>query len=424
MNAYILDKNLQLIGIIDSYKSFIWAKRYNKVGDCELYLPVTTENLNLLQKGNYIYYPDDDMVCRIDRIEIDTDIENGNYLIVNASDAKSLLDQRIVWNVANCDGNLEDFIRALVTDAVCASGSRQMQKENGEQLIYLDDKANFTEMLTEQVSFTNLGAKIREYAQKYGWGYKVSFGGDRLLFSLYAGKDVSNNVIFSDQFENLASTKYVKDNTNLGNAARIGGTGEGSDRKFADYGAAQSVDRYEVFVDAKSISNLSEYSELTALYPGGTITRNGSAYVYVVSTLNIQIVDDAQLARLQIAYPNGTVVTIDGNEFYAVSNIAIADLDTNSPSANTKVTLKDVIYEVYLLNKGAEEVAKYGEKTTFEGSIIPDMTFKYKTDYDLGDIVAIQNEYGIRQNVRIVEIVEVTDENGYKIEPKFEYIEN
>lgn len=424
MNAYILNRDLELIGVIDAYKSFIWAKRYADIGECELYLSATTENLNLLQKGNYIIRADDDMVCRIDRIEIDTDIDNGNYLIVNGSDTKKLLDQRIIWNIANCDGNLEDFIRELVTDAVIASGDRQMQTDSENQLVYLDDKANFTEMLTEQVSYVNLGEKIREYCQKYAWGYKISFGGDRLLFGLYAGKDVSSNVIFSDQFENLSSTKYVNDSTNLGNVARIGGTGEGADRKFTEYGAASGVDRYEIYVDAKNISNLIEYAELTSIYPGGTIQGSGGAYQYVVSTVYLQIVDDAQLSRLQIAYPSGTVVTVDDNTFYQVSNIAIADLDTNTPDDNTKVTLKDVIYEIYLLNKGAEEAKKYGEKTTFEGSIIPDVTFNYKIDYNLGDIVTIQNEYGIRKAARIVEIVEVNDENGYNIEPKFEYIEN
>ena len=35
-DVYILDKNLQSIGIIDGYKSLIWANRYGKLGDCEL----------------------------------------------------------------------------------------------------------------------------------------------------------------------------------------------------------------------------------------------------------------------------------------------------------------------------------------------------------------------------------------------------
>ena len=40
----------------------------------------------------------------------------------------------------------------------------------------------------------------------------------------------------------------------------------------------------------------------------------------------------------------------------------------------------------------------------------------------MGDLVSVENEYGISMKARIVEVIEVNDENGYSIEPKFEYI--
>ena len=54
--------------------------------------------------------------------------------------------------------------------------------------------------------------------------------------------------------------------------------------------------------------------------------------------------------------------------------------------------------------------------------VIPNVNFIYKTDYNLGDIVTIRNEYGFSVPARIVEVVEAFDENGYSIEPKFEYL--
>ena len=50
MDVYILNADLDLVGIADAYKSLIWAKRYNAVGDCELYVPATAENLGLCKK--------------------------------------------------------------------------------------------------------------------------------------------------------------------------------------------------------------------------------------------------------------------------------------------------------------------------------------------------------------------------------------
>ena len=88
-DIYVLDGNLSLIYIIDTYKSCIWANRYYNVGDCEVYLPARPELMGILVKGNYLVRTDDDMVCRIKRIELDTDAENGDYLIVTGKTAKT-----------------------------------------------------------------------------------------------------------------------------------------------------------------------------------------------------------------------------------------------------------------------------------------------------------------------------------------------
>lgn len=155
----------------------------------------------------------------------------------------------------------------------------------------------------------------------------------------------------------------------------------------------------------------------------GYITNARTGYVYKLNYLNVQIVDSDQLTQLRLNYPDGTEITIDGNDYYQVYNVTIANIPSSSPAESDMVQLWAIIYEVYLLNRGYEKLAEYGEKLSFEGSIIPDMTFIYGTDYFLGDIVTVENEFGITAEARITEIVEVLDENGYRIEPKYEYIE-
>lgn len=432
IDIYVLDKNLNLIGVIDAYKSLIWANRYREVGDCELYLEANTTNLALLQEGYYLIRLDDSMVCRIRRVEIDTNSKDGNYLIVNGYDAKQLLDQRIVWDTMNCDGNLEDFIRLMINTSACNPTliDRQFQKANGDQLLFLGNKVNFTEMLTEQISYKNVGEKIREYCQKYKWGYRVILSNNVLWFQLYKGTDRSDEVFFSNDYENLASTKYISDKTKMGNVALVAGAGEGSLRTRNAYGFAQGVDRYEQFVDAKDIAKTITWKELTSIYPtidsGGQGYISGTAetgYTYNLNYVNIQIIDDDQLIWLKANYPDGTEITIDGNDYYQIYDVVIADLMTNVPEDNSPTTLRDLVYSVYLLNRGAEKLADYGEKVSFEGSVIPDITFTYKQDYFLGDLVTVENEFGITATARIVEVIEVLDENGYKMEPKFEYME-
>lgn len=430
-DIYIYDKNLAAIGIIDNYKSVIWANRYNDLGDCEIYLPANSDSLLILEKGNYIGRPDDDMICRIVKIEIDTNAEEGNYLVVTGSDAKSFLDQRIIWDTMQCDGNLEAFIRQIVNDTLCVpeDSDRQLKKANGGRLFFLGQLAGFPEVNTEQVSYKNVGEKVREYCGTYHWGYKVVNGADGLEFAIYKGADRSEDIIFSERFENLATSVYVDDVTNMGNVALVGGEGEGPLRSRSVFGSADGVDRYERFVDAKDVARRITWDNLTSMYPtaasggSGYITTEAGSYVYKMGTVDIQVVSEDQLQWLQDNF-TGTVVVVAGNTFFRATNATIADLDTNTPTSETNVSLRDIIYSLYLLNRGAEHLAGFGEVVTFEGAVIPDITFTYKVDYSLGDIVTVENAYGISDKARIVEVVEVMDENGYSIEPKFEWLSN
>lgn len=430
-DIYVLDKNLEYVGIVDTYKSCIWSNRYNELGDCELYVEATDGMLDLLQKDYYLIRSNDEMVCQIKKIELDTDTENGDFLIVKGKDVKAFLDQRIIWNTMTCDGNLESFILNIVAKTLISPSlsGRKLLKENGSQLLYLASPSGFSEVNTEQVSYKNVGEKVREYCKSNEWGYKVFMQNNVLNFKLYKGTDRTQTVVFSDEYENLSTTKYIVDYTNLGNVALVGGEGEGSQRSRNVSGYAEGTDRYEIFVDAKDISKNITWEQLTDMYPTtddggqGYIDHNGVNYVYKMNYLNVEIVDPDQLRQLKINYPSGQEITIDGNQYYQVYNVIIANLPNNTPASNDTVELWAIIYEVYLLNRGYEKLAEYGATTLFEGTVQPDVTFIYKQDYFLGDLVTVKNEYGITATARIVEVIEVNDDKGYSIQPKFEYME-
>ena len=426
MEIYVLDKDLNTVAMFDEYKSLIWSNRYNEVGDCELYVPATDEALSALQMGYFLRRDDDEMVCQIRKIELDTSAEDGNYIVVSGVDVKAFLDQRIIWGTVNLNGNVAAFLNDLVeaTLADPALSSRQLQKSDGSRMLYIDGAGSLTETATEQISYANLGEKVREYCKAYGWGYMVYFDAGKLVFCLYRGSDVSDSVIFSDQYENLASSAYVEDNTHLANVALVAGEGAGADRSRSTYGYGEGVDRHEIFVDARDISRTMTYKELTTAYP--LQASGGQGYVdgtqYKMAQLDVKLIDGNQSAWLQSAY-TGTVITQSDGQYYRMANIAIADLASGNPNDDTSCSLLDVVYSGLLLSKGETNISAYGSVQSFEGTIVPDVTFVYKEDYYLGDTVAVQNEFGIGSDVQIVEVIEVDDDNGYRIEPHFEYLQ-
>ena len=423
-DIYVLDKNLELIGIADGYKSCIWANRYNDLGDCEVYIQATTENLQMFAIGNYLMRMDDEMICVIKQIELDTSTEEGNFIIVTGSDAKCILQQRIIWGLSICKAEVESYIRQIVTDAFInpTDPDRIMYKPNGDPLLYLGELSGFTESANEQVSYANVGEKIQEYCKQFGWGYRIILRETSLYFELYKGTDRSDWVVFSPDYENLDTTQYVEDASNLGNVALIAGSGEGADRATEVLGSAKSTGRYEVYIDARDLNRKIKYSDLVTAYPGGSIVSVSNKYYYNVPELRVQIYTDSQRSELITKYPTGHIEFINDIEYFVVYNVGIAEVYSASPSDNDDSVLLDIVYDTYLLSRGVDKLSGYGLKITFDGTIEPNVTFMYKKDYFLGDIVTVENEYGVSLEARIVEIVEVNDDNGYSVEPKFEYI--
>ena len=84
-------------------------------------------------------------------------------------------------------------------------------------------------------------------------------------------------------------------------------------------------------------------------------------------------------------------------------------------------TYTDEEYNKIMLSLGLTELKKKNVNVAFTGTVDFD-SYEYRKDYNVGDIVKIKNEYGISINALIIEVLESEDnENGYEVEPVFEY---
>ena len=420
MQIYVYNQNLELTKIVTKYKSVIWAQRYQEVGDCEIYLPATDEYIQIFRVGYYLGRPDDNMTCRITKIEVKTDAEEGNYLTVTGTDVKSLLHQRILDGTFACGGSLvQTFLRSLVQSQIinAANPDRQMQKPNGDPLLALGYNYGLTDTDYQQFTYANLGEVIENYCETYGYGYRLWNNTGTLLFELWKGTDRSASVIFSYEMDNLVGSDYIDDHRSVKNVAVVGGEGEGASRKVNSFGSAVGVDRREMFVNKSNMSSELTYAELIAAYPDGFVNQSG----YYARNLYILILDNDERAWLAENYPGGSEVTVDGQLFYYFVAVKIATLPSNSPVDKDKVQMTDLLYFIYLLSAGVEELAKKGELITFNAEILPNVTFIYKEDYYIGDIVTVRDSFGNEAQARISEVVEVDDDSGYSCNPKFTY---
>jgi hypothetical protein len=94
------------------------------------------------------------------------------------------------------------------------------------------------------------------------------------------------------------------------------------------------------------------------------------------------------------------------------------DLSTNDGEIGTQE------YGEMLYTRGIEKLSECTVTTAFEGEVNSNLSYQYKKDYNLGDIVQVTNEYGITTKARITEIIESESDSGTELVPTFEYEED
>lgn len=398
MQLYILNPKYEIIGVIDESESVLWNKKYNDEGYCEIYIPCDETMLDLLQKGNYVYRFDDDMFCKIKTAEIETDVENGDYIIATAKDMCTILAGRIVrWQIVY-SGTVGGFIKKVLTDNVVNPAQSKRKIDN-----FVIDDSNFSEFSEkiEVSSFTDdLLALIITTCKTYNIGFRVAYDitAGKITFKLYRGKNKASTAVgeyveFSPTFANIISTHYKTDDTNYKNVVYVGYKNESDGIELLSlfHGSAepQGEEREEIYVDGTGTSRDITHSELSVMFPNMTKTSTTA--------------DDGKVTSV---YYNG----------------ATAIAKSEGTGEDEKITVTDYTYLLLIRNVGENALAERVKTQEFNGTVDTSVSYVYKTDYNLGDTVRVINEYGITAEAQITEVMESDDnEDGYNVEPTFEF---
>lgn len=442
MKITIYDKNLDVAGYAGDYKSLIWAERAVEIGDCELYVPASAENLALYRIGYYIAFDESDMICVIRKIEIQTDLENGDYFAVTGIDVRVFCDQRIMhtYDPKTFSGYAEVFLRDVVQQYLIddEEGAMRLPADpvlSGEKLIQLGTLQGMEDKIEAQINYRNIGELIREFCRRFGWGWRFTKSNKKFSFALYTGEDRSAYMIFSPERYNVIRSDYKDDLTNMQNTFYVAGSGEGTRRKVAKTGDTYSTERYDAFIDAREIANRQTWADIKAAYPltedGGTghfkqVSQYVEEYLYCVYDFET-VIPKGGTAEYWLRHDIGlqAVLTDLGNGMLSVyvPEMPIANnFTTTTPDDEDEYTINQDVYYCLLAAKALDPLAEHAEVTSMTADIVPDVGYIYGTDYVVGDIVKIENGYGISQKVRITEAIRVWDENGYQINISYENV--
>lgn len=413
MQVYILDPRYELLGVISEQEDIVFSKRFNDVGYCALKVACDEEMLSLLKCGNYIYRYDDDMICKIETPVIDTSVQDGDYLTVTATDMNSILAGRIVrWEVVY-SGTVAGFIKRLIVENIINPAQPLRKIENFE----FDDSnfSEFTETINvakDETAAQDLLKLITTTCKTYNYGFRVSYDIERgkLVFRLIRGKnkattDSGEYVEFSPNYANIISSHYKEDESGYKNIVYVGyktATEETALLSLHNEAAEPRGEaRREIYVDGSSTSRDITIDELEQMY-GALVSE---AY---------EKTEDGTTVKGNHYYSNGTLVA---------TSVITTRTEGEEEIEEENITVSDYTYLLLLRRVGLDALASAAKTMEFSGKVDTVDTYKYKIDYDLGDIVKVKDDYGIEAAARIIEVTESENaESPYTVEPVFEYI--
>ena len=259
MDLMILDTDKNPLCLLDIYNSFIWTDRYFKYGDFELHASMSEDFLQYLKQDYYITNANSEHVMIIEKLLINSDIENGNTIMVSGRSLESLLERRIIWNRTTLGGNLQNGIKKLLDENVISPTDSNRKIDN---FIFeaSTDPAITGLKIEGQYTGDNLYEAIASICQENNIGFKITLNESKqFVFKLYSGVDRSYDqsvypyVVFSPNFENMVESNYMESKMAMKNVTLIGGEGEGNARKYTSVGTASGLDRRELFTDARDI---------------------------------------------------------------------------------------------------------------------------------------------------------------------------
>ena len=360
----VLNSSLEPVGILDKYQSFIWTDRYNDVGEFELCLPVTAKYAQSIKKDYFLTMPTSNRTMIVESIKIETDSEKGNTYNITGRALESILDRRIVWKQTNVNGSVQNAIHSIMNENIINPTDSRRRINNLTFIESTDPRVtsvNYSQV-AQYMGETILDV-VKKVCQAYHLGFKMEYVNGNFEFSLYAGIDRSY-----DQTSN-SYVVFSPNNDNL--------------------------------LSSNYLESIKNYKNVLRIAGEG----EGATQTFITHFLEF---DDDHASEKR---------GLERREIY----IDCHDVSSVT-SGNTVMDVQQ--YTNTLVQKGVEKLTELVPETAFEGEIDSTIMYSYHRDFEVGDICEIRNEYGMNDAVRITEVVQTWEADGYTCIPTLESLTN
>lgn len=117
----------------------------------------------------------------------------------------------------------------------------------------------------------------------------------------------------------------------------------------------------------------------------------------------------------QVMLPGGANTDLDRREKFTDARDVSSSVDG--------ITLSPEEYYTLLYQRGILSLLESQSVSSFEGKVDPTVNYKFGIDFFMGDIVQIENEFGLTGRTRVTEVVFSEDLSGRGTYPTFEMVQ-
>lgn len=421
INIYVLNTEFEVVGVIDTYESFIWTDRFAAYGDFEIYTSFDYSLIELCQQGYYLHINESDHTMIVEGIQVETDVETGIKLRITGRSLESILDRRIIWSEYTVDEGtrFESAIKKFLDKQFGTSNStpdpgntKVGRARKMTNLVY--EPSNDSYIAGIQVEETEYSGDnvydaivaLCDYANNT-IGFKVTLDAENhFVFKLYSGLNYSyqqdgyKRTMDSKLYANKQYYTYNK-NTQEYVPVPISDRDRSKNRRVTYY-EEDPIRPYVIF--NPDFDNIINTNYLDSTEPMKNVT------------LVVGEEDSEHGTRVSIVV--GSASDLERRELYTDAN------DLNKEDYEDSHGQVDMgRYKAALKQRGVQALTENCRLQSFEGKVEAERQFVYGRDFHLGDVVQMANEYGIQGAARVVEWVLSESESGIEMYPTFDAVQ-
>lgn len=323
-----------LLGIIENYSSLIWTRKYSDVGNFEIHVPVTSDNIRYFCRGNIVAYVGAVEAGVIEHVGI-SQSTNKNELTIKGRFLESYLDRRLIYNTFesptyNFSGRVELGMRQIVKNTAID----RYPIPNLE----LGAIKGFSDEISFQATYQNLLKYEGKLANSADLGFRINpdFVNKKMVFNVYKGLDHTESqfertrVIFSDEYRNINTADYTENDQLLKTTCFVGGQGTGAERTWVKVGdhTLSGLERREVKLDATDVNP----DELTQSEYVEKLSQRGNNLLetqdIIVKSFECDVIPQGNFVYKE-HYDLGDIVTIEKDNWGLSIDLRITEIQEN-----------------------------------------------------------------------------------------------